>query len=269
MFGEPFPNTPFKGARSRSLETRWRNEIDETKGNELRTNSIEPHNCSPLIMCVLFALFLGGCSGCQPEPAPPQAVPPSVPTQSADNARAVTVVVNIQTVDLEGRPVAGMMPIATRQPNAFDRPIAHGAPTGADGSGRVEVPSEEHLYVRAWDPDVKAFANNYYDILPGDKMDPAPLKITMVPGTRLTAQLIIADAKLVKDATVNLRMSHPTEGPWWPAQAKSTPEGNVQFPFVPAGKFNLEIEVSGAKVNVDGVMLLPGGEKDLGVLKLQ
>ena len=119
-----------------------------------------------------------GCGRSTPEPTP---VMPAEPPQSAP----AQVTVNIVAVDLDGRPLANMMPIASRQPNAFDAPLVRGALTREDGAGSLVIPAAEHLYLRAWDPDLKMFANNYLEVVPGAEIDLAPLKVTMAPGASL------------------------------------------------------------------------------------
>jgi hypothetical protein len=204
-----------------------------------------------------------GCGGSEPQSPTASPPPQDVVPQDA------TVTANIRTVDLEGRPLANMMPIATRHPNAFDPPVARGSLTKEDGTGSLDIPAAEHLYIRAWDPGLKMFANNYYEVLPGTEMDPAPLDVMMVSGTRLTAQLLTPDAKLAESVTVDLKMSHPTEGPWWPARADTNALGIVQFPSVPAGRYNIRIEtVNGAKIDLTDVELPPGGSTDLGPVTL-
>lgn len=211
-----------------------------------------------------------GCGGSESQPptASPSPQPPEAPLQEVVPQDA-TVTANIRTVDLGGRPLANMMPIATRHPNAFDPPIARGSLTKEDGSGSLAIPAAEHIYVRAWDPGLKMFANNYYEVLPGTEMDPAPLKVMMVSGTRLSAQLLTPGAQLAENVSVDLKMSHPTEGPWWPARAATDGQGIVQFPSVPAGRYNIRIEtVNGAKIDLTDVELPPGGSTDLGSLTL-
>jgi len=219
---------------------------------------------------LLLMSVVTGCGGSEPQPptASPSPQPPAASPQDVVPQDA-TVTANIRTVDLEGRPLANMMPIATRHPNAFDPPIARGSLTKEDGSGSLAIPAVEHIYVRAWDPGLKMFANNYYEVLPGTEMDPAPLKVMMAHGASLTAQLLTHGAQLAENVSVDLKMSHPTEGPWWPARAATDGQGIVRFPSVPAGWYNIRLETAaGAKIDLDNVELRPGGSTDLGSVTL-
>ncbi|MCX5757789.1 MAG: hypothetical protein NTU83_04655 [Candidatus Hydrogenedentes bacterium] len=63
-------------------------------------------------------------------------------------------------MDLEGKPVRGMIPIATREANAFDEPLVRGEPTKEDGSSVFVIPSDQRLFLRMWDPALRHFANN-------------------------------------------------------------------------------------------------------------
>jgi len=217
-----------------------------------------------LMLGVLLLMFsVAGCGRSAPEPKP---APPAEAAQSP----AAQVTVNIITVYLDGRPLANMMPIATRQPNAFDPPLVRGELTREDGSGSLVIPAAEHLYLRAWDPDLKMFANNYLEVVPGAEIDPAPLKVTMATGASLTAQLLTPEGKPAANVTVDLIMSHPTEGPWWPARADAGQQGIVKFPSVPAGRYKIRLQTAtGAHLDIDNVDLPPGAARDLGPITLQ
>jgi len=205
---------------------------------------------------------LTGCGGSQPEPKAALPV-----TETPAEAR---VTANIIAVDLDGRPLANMMPIATKLPNAFDPPVVRGPLTREDGCGSLGIPSAEHLYLRAWDPEIKMFANNYYEVLPGSEMDPAPLKVTMVPGASLAAQLLTREGKLASNVAVDLKMFHPTEGVWWPSRADTDQQGIVRFSSVPAGRYKVRLETaSGAHFELDNLELPPGAAKDLGSITLE
>ena len=216
------------------------------------------------LMLGLAPMLAGvGCGRSTPEPTP---VMPAEPPQSAP----AQVTVNIVAVDLDGRPLANMMPIASRQPNAFDAPLVRGALTREDGAGSLVIPAAEHLYLRAWDPDLKMFANNYLEVVPGAEIDLAPLKVTMAPGASLTAQLLTPEGKPAANVTVDLIMSHPTEGPWWPARADADQQGIVKFPSVPAGRYKIRFQTgTGAHLDIDNVDLPPGAARDLGPITLQ
>jgi hypothetical protein len=227
----------------------------------------------PLAAAFLLSALLTACGGRETQQAPPapNVQTPSTATPEKGSAQEnSTVTAHIITEDLQHRPLGKMIPIVTRQPNAFDQPISHGEPTNANGEGSVVFSPAEHVYLRAWDPAIQSFANNFYEILPGSEMDPTPLKVQMVPGARLSALLRTDDPKASQNTSIALKMSHPTRGPWWPAQANSDEKGFVEFPKVPAGKFDIVIEApSGAKAQLDGVMLSPDGNIDLGEVTLR
>jgi hypothetical protein len=65
-------------------------------------------------------------------------------------------------------------------------------------------------------------------------------------------------------------MSHPTEGPWWPARADADQQGIVKFPSVPAGRYKIRFQTAaGAHLDIDNVDLPPGAARDLGRITLQ
>jgi len=184
-------------------------------------------------------------------------------------AQARPVVARVRVVDLEGRPLAHMAPIATRRPNAFDEPVARGELTGPDGSGTVVLPAGQRLCVRAWDPALKLFSNNYYDVMPDSGTQTELMTLVMVPGASLRAVLVGADGAPAANTHVRLMMSHPTEGPWWPGRAHTDETGAVRFPALPAGTYTIRMETEDAgQLEIPQVDLPPGGRTDLGALAL-
>ena len=121
-----------------------------------------------------------------PQPASQNATPqpPAQPVAPAA-ANDKTTLARVRVVNMDGQPLPNMMPIAAKQPNAFEKPIAQGALTDADGKGVVVIPQDEWLYVRAWDPTRRVFANNFFDVLPGNATQTDEMVITMVPGASL------------------------------------------------------------------------------------
>lgn len=166
--------------------------------------------------------------------------------------------------------MANMLPIAARQPNAFEKPLAQGALTDADGRGVVAIPQNEWMYVRAWDPAQRMFANNYYDVLPGSAAQTAEMEIMMAPGALLTMQLVTPEGSPAADQNVGIMMFHPTRGPWWPGEADSDAKGRVVFPSLPPGKYTVKLKtVGGLQIDLPEVVLPPGGKTDLGEVALQ
>ena len=215
---------------------------------------------------VLCAALLLACAiGCGGKDAPPPtAVPPSIPSTSS------TTAVRVQIVDLEGRPIAGMMPIATRSPNAFDEPLAKGQLTKEDGSGTLAIPTGDRVFVRAWDPALKYFANNYLEVDPGPEAAKDTLGLVMVPGASLDAVLTTSDGTPAANVKVAIMMLHPTEGPWWPTEANTDAQGALHIPAVPAGKFTVRIKTSsGGHTEIPEVTLRPGGHADLATVILE
>lgn len=240
-----------------------------------------------LVLTLVVALAAAGCGDpAKPAdtPAPPPAQAPAAPTPAEappapapvpENAAAPAteagfVHATVQVVDLAGKPLAGMAPIVTHQPNAFDKPVAMGDPTDTAGMGTIRFENKEHLYLRAWDPTLDYFPNNFYEVLPGGSSVEETLTIQMVGASGLEAQLFLPDGQPAASQTVALMLSHATRGPWWPAQATSDAEGVVRFPNLPAGEFVLSFKVTaGPKLEVRETPLPPGSTVNLGAVKLQ
>lgn len=173
-------------------------------------------------------------------------------------------------VDLEGHPLAGMMPIATLQPNAFDPPIAQGALTGEDGMGTLSLPlTGEMVFIRAWDPSLRFFAANYYDVALDNAGQTELMQITMVPGSSLSMKLLGPDERPLAHMPVSLMLIHPNKGPWWPTEGKTNEQGRVVFEPVPPGEYTAGFEAGDMKVEVHPVALPPGTDKDLGVIVMK
>lgn len=218
---------------------------------------------------LLLALCLASCGGCgAPTPTPvPAESPAPAPEASADDA--ARLLGRIRAVDLDGDPLPGMVPIATTAPNAFDAPIAQGAPTDANGDGALWLPPEARVFVRAWDPAMARFANNFYDVLPAEHGETELMVIQMVEGCAVTLRVADDRGQPLAGAAVELMMLHPTQGPWWPARAEADAGGTVQFPRVPAGAYGFRVEADGRALDLPQRMLPPGGTVDLGELRLQ
>ncbi|MBI2434968.1 MAG: hypothetical protein HYV26_19100 [Candidatus Hydrogenedentes bacterium] len=219
-------------------------------------------------------LLLAAC-GQDSLPATSEAAPAEVvqlpPVKPAAVASASTLVTAyLRVTDLKGAPLAGINPIVTAQPNAFDKPLAVGALTGADGAGTVQFLSDRTLFVRAWDPELSWFPNNFYEIPANAGNVARDMVISMVAASALEAQFLLADGTPAGQQVVRLMLSHPQWGPWWPAQAQTDGAGSVRFANVPPGAYALRFEVeSGAHAAVDTAMLPPAETLVLGPLMLQ
>ena len=216
----------------------------------------------------LALLAVLGCgqdssSNLQPAPpSPPKSVTPAEPAASHITAR-------VRVVDMDGQPLPGMTPIATAQANAFDAPLATGPPTGADGASSIALPAGGWLCVRAWDPDRRMFANNYFDVLPNPGERIEGMDVMMAPGASLEAVLVSAEGDPAASENVGLMMFHPTKGPWWPGEADTDASGHVQFDGVPAGKYTIKLKaLRSGQIEVGEVTLAPGGSTDLGTVML-
>ncbi len=197
---------------------------------------------------------------------------PLAATKESPPAAAPTnaVPIRIKVVDMNGKPVANMVPIATAKANAFDVPVAKGDLTGDDGAGVVNVPADQYLYVRAWDPIKQIFANNYYDVLPGSAAPTEELQVTMLAGASLDVDVMRADGTPIANQPVGMMMSHPVHGPWWPAETQADANGRARFGPIPPGKYVITIETRDhLKVDVPEQTLMPGQTVSLGPVKLQ
>ncbi|MDX9974380.1 MAG: hypothetical protein RBU21_15450, partial [FCB group bacterium] len=161
----------------------------------------------------LIILLLGAAACGSPEPPPAKAPAPSPP--KAEPA-AEGVHAQMTTVDFEGKPLPGMVPIATLSANAFDEPIARGGVTNEKGVATIMLPQETNLYVRAWDPQMRMFAHNFYEMpaMKGNSTD--PMTVMMVPAAAVAAMFQGNDGKPLANADVNLLLIHAQRGPWWP-----------------------------------------------------
>jgi len=177
--------------------------------------------------------------------------------------------VRVKIVDLDGNPLPGVAPVAVAQPNAFEKPVAIGEPANQNGDAVLFVPPDQRLYIRGWDFTLGMFANNYYDVFPGPVTEPGVMKLVMVLGGTLRAELVAPDGKPAASEKVALMLYHPTQGPWWPTEATTNQKGVAIFGPVPAGIFTLKLKTeSGAFAETGEVTIQPGGLQDLGRIKL-
>ena len=240
---------------------------------------------------VVLGLTLLLVGGCGPEPATPpegatameeaapavEAAPPAAteaPPARTDTGESIeasaTLFATLKVVDLAGEPLPGMAPIVTRQPNAFDPPVATGTSTGLDGQGSIRFKTDEHLYLRAWDPALRYFPNNFFEVLPGGTSIDGELVIQMVPSMNLEAQFFLPDGEPARDQAVALMLFHPSRGPWWPAEARTDAEGVAAFPNLPAGEYVLRFKAeSGPRLERGQTPLPPASTVNFGALTLE
>ena len=227
---------------------------------------IGPRPAWKVVVGALAMTAIAGCGG------PEEELGPSNETGDgpAQSLAAEEVGFRVRVVDLRGRPLEGMVPIATKKPNAFDKPVAWGKPTDARGRGEIVLASDSALCLRAWDPEGNLFTNNYFDIPAGRRTAEKRLEIVMVEGAVLTVQLVDPDGRPAALENVGLMMFHPTKGPWWPGEGDTDGEGRVSFSPVPAGQYVIKMKaIRSGTIELPGVMIRPGETVDLGKVALQ
>lgn len=215
----------------------------------------------------ILAAVLAGCG--QSEPARPAAAPTPTPAPTAKAANPI--IVPIKVVGLDKQPLANMMPIATSQPNAFNKPVAKGELTNVEGRSSIALTNGQHVYLRAWDPTRRMFANNYFEVFAGGTAVPKnPLTVVMASGAALEVTLLKPDHKPAANADVGLMMFHPQKGPWWPDETHTNAQGVARFPSIPPGKFTIKLKAAGAgQIEIPDVALPPAGSTNLGAVILQ
>ncbi len=220
-------------------------------------------------LTVLLLSLLAACSETGP-PASREAPPVDSTPPAPKEAKAGTLTATIQVVDLSGAPQAHMVPIVTKEPNAFDKPVKTGSATDHLGKGTIRFSADEHLFLRAWDPTLNYFPNNFYEVLAGGNQITDDLVIQMVPAAALSVQLLLPDDTIAANMTIGLMLFHPTRGPWWPAEGTTDTDGFVTFAHLPAGEYVLRFKAaSGARLEYRQTALPPGDRVDLGVLTLR
>ncbi len=202
-------------------------------------------------------------------PAAPQPAPPPATTPPPAEKHAPTVTATLKAVSLsDAKPLAGMVPIITLEPNAFDAPLAHGAPTDANGVTKFVFPADHKVCLRVWDTKLDYFPNNYFDVMAGEEDSATEGTIAMARAASLHALLVRPDNTPAADETVHMMMFHPKRGPWWPAEAKTDSGGVVSFNKVPPGMFTVQMECPSGRMRAENVTLLPGEAGDLGPITL-
>lgn len=213
--------------------------------------------------CVLFSvsLFLSGCGSPEsveqaelvPSPIPLEPVVPVLPT------------IEVLAVDIEGNPIPGMIAIGTLKANAFDRPVVQGPSTGLDGASTLAQPEHFPLFVRAWDPTFRYFANNYFT-LSESPFEDMTLTVTMVAGSALACTIVGPDGVPLGDAETVLLLIHPERGPWWTARARTDATGWIGFMGIPSGIYDVALRTEVGVVEVLNITLQPKGQCELGIV---
>lgn len=228
------------------------------------------------LVCGAFAAGLLGCGGSTPAPAPPPAPKPAaaplqVTAPAGIPAEIPNSTITITLLDLQGKPLAEMAAIVTEDAKAFEKPIVRGSISGADGRSDLLIPRDRTTYVRGWDPKLGYFANSFLTIESGDAPLPADTTVIMAPAAQFSAQFYAADgAPLPEGTPIEILLSHPTQGAWWPARGKADAQGRLLLPNVPAGQFDLEITTEAhGTTRVPGQLLPPSTLTDAGVVHLQ
>lgn len=259
--------------------------VEESAWRASRLGDLSRHERAPdrrttgmaRVAAVLAALALLAAPGCGPSDSPPEGTAPSSTvqetapeTEPAANESTGAIRATVKVVDLEGQPLANMAPIVTRQPNAFDEPLATGSATRADGTGTIRFTPAELVYLRAWDPALNYFPNNFYEVHPGGTAIEDDLVIQMVPAARLEAQFFLPSGEPAANERVGIMLIHASRGPWWPAEVTTSSEGAAAFPNLPAGEFVLHFKAaSGPRLEYEETALPPGSTVNLGALSLQ
>jgi len=226
-------------------------------------------------IAILLVCFL--CTACtcrnDQKPATPKendVIQPAENTPPAPTPAQEFITAPMRVITLAGEPVPGIIPIATLQPNAFDEPLATGAPTDENGKSSIKIPTSQKVAVRAWDPNLLYFPNNFCDVLPGSGEIQDSLVITMVKSASIEAVLLTPEGVPVQNENTGIMLFHPVHGPWWPAEADSDEQGKVIFYKVPAGNYVMRIKVaSGAMVELPETYIAPDETTQLGAIQLQ
>ncbi len=224
--------------------------------------------CKPkafIVVIIMFVLVLAVCTCTDTNRRPPAETDSAPDTSATETQQPETISAAMRVVTLAGAPLTGMTPIATLTPNAFDKPVATGLPTDANGESRIRFPADQKVTLRAWDSSLLYFPNNFYEVLPGTGAVRDTLVVSMVRSSAIEAVLINPDGELALNENVGLMLFHPVHGPWWPAEADTDDEGTVVFYRVPPGEYVIRIKIaSGAMTDVPETYIAPGETTHIG-----
>lgn len=234
------------------------------------------------ISFVLLSLILYSCGSkstenqttlSPPEKTSVENTPPTItekqPAQFSNTETANPWVVGkITILNSAGMPLENMAGIATEKPNAFDEPIARGNLSGPDGVSTIQIPKNKGVFIRAWDPILHYFPNNYFEIPPTDADSLEDMQVLMLEASIIELQLFDKDDQPVVNENVGLMMYHPKLGPWWPCDGHTDETGNIQFRPVPAGMYNLRLKTErGMILEIKEIKIAPATTVNLGKIK--
>ncbi len=233
-----------------------------------------------MLISVLIPLLISGCSPSPPESkstehqggtaAIGQNTPHALQSDVQPSDTTEQVIAYVQVSDIAGNSLVEMVPIVTLQPNAFDTPVAFGTDSDSEGNSTIYFPADQRLYLRAWDPELRYFPNNFYDVMPHTGNVVRDVKLTMVEGGVMEMLLTDENGNPVNEDNVALMMYHPERGPWWPADAESDAQGYVRFENVPAGSYQIRlISEQHGRLEIPEVNIPPGQTVNLGLVSLQ
>ncbi|MCK5861088.1 MAG: hypothetical protein KAH38_01295, partial [Candidatus Hydrogenedentes bacterium] len=146
----------------------------------------------PAVLLPLLLLFCAACTCSDEQKSEDTPAIKKSTEESTRESKSTPEYIHaaLQVVTLSGEALSGMLPIATLQPNAFDAPIATGKPTDTTGKSSLRFPIDQKAALRAWDPDLLYFPNNFYEVLPQSGIIEKTLVISMVKSASIDAVLI-------------------------------------------------------------------------------
>lgn len=187
---------------------------------------------------------------------------------STSGTHSPWVIGKITIIDSTGKPLENMAGIATEKPNAFDEPIARGNLSGPDGVSTIQIPKNRAVFIRAWDPILRYFPNNYFEIPATDADYLEDMQVLMLEASSIEFQLSDKDNQPVQNENIGLMMLHPKLGPWWPCDGHTDKTGNALFKPVPAGMYNLRIKTErGMILEIKEIKIPPASSLNLGKIK--
>ncbi len=214
---------------------------------------------------VLLVLAACTCRDPQEDTAPAETQPQQTHAHEGAAVQPEQVSASMRVVTRDGRPLPGMIPIATLTPNAFDTPVASGPPTNMSGESHIQFPADKKVTLRAWDQNLLYFPNNFFEVLPNTGAVRETLVVGMVESAAIEAILITPDGEPAQNENVGVMLFHPVHGPWWPAEGNTDENGAVTFYRVPPGQYVLRLKLaSGPTTDVPETYIPPGESAHIG-----